>query len=175
MKQGGRHTVKLCRWQGRAWGQGYFLQQSQGRPGQNPHPHFQCVCSTWATPGARPCLPAAHFQRCHWEGRAVQISGLYQIPPAPGLSPSRPGARGRAYTCRSGCGIAYMSPGLRTARPCSPVRTAQPLPWLPHGSCYPNNNIQLPGTSMEGGRGRTGSSTQGSAPRKQKQKRSPGH
>lgn len=38
------------------------------------------------------------------------------------------------------------------------------MPWLPHGSCYPNNNTQLPGTSIEWGKGRMGSSTQGSAP-----------
>lgn len=84
--------------------------------------------------------------------------------PGPYLPPSRLGAGSSTYTCRSSCCIAYMSPGLRTARPCSPVRTAQPRPWLPHGSCYPNNNTQSPGTSMEWGRGVMGSNTQGSAP-----------
>lgn len=164
MKQDGWHIVKLCTWQGWAWGQGYCFQQVQEGT-INPHPHFQWVCSTWATPWARPCLPAAHFQQRHGEGRAVGIAGLCQMPPpAPCLPLSRLGVGGSTYTCRSGYCITYMSPGLRTARPCSPVRTAQPGPCLPHGSSYPNNNTQSPGTSMEWGREGTGSSTQGSAP-----------
>lgn len=117
--------------------------------------------ATWA----RPCLPAAHFQQRHEEGRAVQTPGVCQMPPIAPCPPlSQPGGGGSACTCGSGCCIAYMSPGLRTARPCSPVRAAQPAPRLPSGSCYPNNNTQTPGTSMPWGRGRTGSSAQGSAP-----------
>lgn len=105
-------------------------------------------------PGQGPASPAAHFQQRHGEGRAVRVPGLCQMPPpAPGLPPSQPGASGNACTCRSGCYITYMSPGLRTARPCSPVRTAHSAPWLPHGSCYPNNNTLSPGTSMEWGGG----------------------
>lgn len=154
MKQAGYHIAKLSTWARLGLGTRLLLSARPGRPRQTPHPHFHWVCSTWATPWARPCLPAARFQQRHGEGRAVQIPSLSQKPPpAPCLSPSQPGASSSTYTFRSGCCITYMSPGLRTARPCSPARTAQPVLWLPHGSCYPNNNTQWPGTSMEWGRG----------------------
>lgn len=165
MKRAGCHIAKLSTWARLGLGTRLPLSARPGRPRQNPYSHFQRVCSTWATPWAWPCLLAAHFQQRHGEGKAVQIPGLSRkSPPAPCLSPSQPGASGSTYAFRSGCCITYMSPGLRTARPCSPVRTAQPVPWLPHGSCYPNNNTQSPGTSMEWGRGEMDSSTWGSVP-----------
>lgn len=133
MKRAGCHIAKLSTWARMGLGTRLPLSARPGRPRQNPYSHFQRVCSTWATPWAWPCLLAAHFQQRHGEGKAVQIPGLSRkSPPAPCLSPSQPGASGSTYAFRSGCCITYMSPGLRTARPCSPVRTAQPVPWLPH-------------------------------------------
>lgn len=123
--------------------------------------------------------PSSPFSAASRGGRAVQIPGLCQMPPpAPCLPPSRLGAGGSTYTCRSGYCITYMSPGLRTARPCSPVRTAPPGPCLPQGSCYPNNNTQSPGTSMEWGRGAWAAIPRALhllRPRKQRLEPSPGH
>lgn len=87
--------------------------------------------------------PSSPFSAASWRDQGSPDPIFCQTSrPAPCLPPSRPGASGSICTCRSGCYITYTPPGLRTARPCSPVRTAQPAPWLPHGSCYPNNNTQ---------------------------------
>lgn len=121
-------------------------------PGEGPSRILTHTSSGLTPPGPHPRQGPASEQPIFSSvtGRA-DPRPLPNALPVLGQPPSRPGA----CTCRSGCCITYMSPGLRTARPCSPVRTCTlPAPWLPRGSCYPNNNTESPGTSMEWGGGK---------------------